>query len=86
MGAAGYDYIVVGAGAGGAVVAARLAEGGASVLVIEAGGDPLAPAHDAGADMPLAAEVVGQQLGGGTVHGGAHAAAPVNSIAPCGSR
>ncbi|WP_374632332.1 GMC family oxidoreductase [Paracoccus sp. (in: a-proteobacteria)] len=49
-----YDYIVVGAGAGGAVVAARLAECGASVLVIEAGGDPLAAAQDGGAEMPLA--------------------------------
>ena len=55
---AAYDYIVVGAGAGGAVVAARLAEGGASVLVIEAGGDPLAPNSDKASDkagpMPLA--------------------------------
>lgn len=62
---AAYDYIVVGAGAGGAVVAARLAEAGAHVLVIEAGGDPLAPpddlagdpaddpADDKAADMPL---------------------------------
>lgn len=35
-----YDYIVVGTGAGGGTVAARLAEYGASVLVLEAGGDP----------------------------------------------
>jgi choline dehydrogenase len=49
-----YDYIVVGSGAGGAVVAARLAEGGRSVLVIEAGGDPLAGTDDASSDMPLA--------------------------------
>lgn len=33
-----YDYIVVGAGAAGSVVAARLAERGASVVVVEAGG------------------------------------------------
>jgi choline dehydrogenase len=34
------DYIVIGSGAGGGTVAARLAENGARVLVIEAGGDP----------------------------------------------
>jgi choline dehydrogenase-like flavoprotein len=35
-----YEYIVVGSGAGGGVVAARLAEAGYTVLLIEAGGDP----------------------------------------------
>ncbi len=35
-----YDYIVVGSGAGGGTVAARLAEAGMTVLLIEAGGDP----------------------------------------------
>jgi len=34
------DYIVVGSGAGGGTVAARLAESGFSVLLLEAGGDP----------------------------------------------
>ncbi len=35
------DYIVVGSGAGGGTLAARLAERGATVLIIEAGADPL---------------------------------------------
>ena len=36
-----FDYIVVGAGAGGGVLAARLAEAGRRVLVLDAGSDPL---------------------------------------------
>jgi choline dehydrogenase len=36
-----YEYIVVGSGAGGGTVAARLAETGRRVLLLEAGGDPL---------------------------------------------
>ena len=36
-----YEYIVVGSGAGGGTVAARLAEKDRKVLVLEAGGDPL---------------------------------------------
>jgi choline dehydrogenase len=35
-----FEYIVVGSGAGGGTLAARLAEAGATVLLIEAGGDP----------------------------------------------
>jgi len=35
-----YEYIIVGSGAGGGTLAARLAEQGKKVLVLEAGGDP----------------------------------------------
>ncbi len=43
-----YDYIVVGSGAGGGTVAARLAENGFRTLLLEAGTDPV---HDKGSDQ-----------------------------------
>ncbi|KAK7047393.1 hypothetical protein VNI00_006624 [Paramarasmius palmivorus] len=44
-----YDYVVVGAGAGGGPVAARLAENGYSVLVLDAGHD----VHNLNSTIPL---------------------------------
>ena len=42
-----YEYVVVGAGAGGGVLAARLAEAGRRVLVLDAGDDPARPPDEA---------------------------------------
>jgi choline dehydrogenase-like flavoprotein len=40
MGSDEYDYVVVGGGAGGSVLARRLGDAGKSVLLLEAGGRP----------------------------------------------
>jgi len=40
---ASYDYIIVGAGAAGCIIAAELAKAGADVLLLEAGGDDQLP-------------------------------------------
>jgi choline dehydrogenase-like flavoprotein len=55
------DYVIVGSGAGGGTLAARLAEAGMRVLVLEAGGDPrdgpgLPEDYDVPAFHPLASE------------------------------
>jgi choline dehydrogenase len=41
-----FEYVVVGAGAGGGVLAARLAEAGRRVLVLDAGDDPARPSDE----------------------------------------
>jgi choline dehydrogenase-like flavoprotein len=46
-----FDYIVIGSGAGGGPMAARLAEGGKTVLVLEAGIDPVEGAKNSSPDV-----------------------------------
>jgi choline dehydrogenase len=36
-----YDYIVIGSGASGSIIAGELSKTGADVLVVESGGDPV---------------------------------------------
>ena len=48
------DYVVIGSGAGGGTLAARLAEAGMRVILLEAGGDPL---HTEAAGLPEDYEV-----------------------------
>jgi len=55
------DFVVVGSGAGGGTVAARLVEEGYSVLVLEAGGDPSSVEYDVPAFHPFATEHEGMR-------------------------
>jgi len=52
-----YDYVIVGSGAGGGTLAARLAEAGMRVCLLEAGGDALA--NHAGGRLPEDYQVPG---------------------------
>ena len=51
-----YDFVIVGSGAGGAPLAANLAEAGFEVLVLEAGGDDAPPVYSVPAFHALASE------------------------------
>src|SRR5947207_2527557 len=64
------DYVVIGSGAGGGTVAARLAEAGMAVVLLEAGGDyrqitagGLPEDHDVPAFHPLASELAAPAAG-----------------------
>ena len=50
-----WDYVIVGSGAGGGTLAARLAESGMRVFLLEAGGDHLASDDQGPADRLLPA-------------------------------
>src|SRR4249920_965927 len=51
-----FDYVIVGAGAGGGVLAARLADAGKQVLVLDAGGDPVTSSDEAPPNRPQSAD------------------------------
>jgi choline dehydrogenase-like flavoprotein len=51
-----FDYVIVGAGAGGGVLAARLADAGKQVLVLDAGGDPVTSSDGAPPNRPQSAD------------------------------
>lgn len=51
-----FDYVIVGAGAAGSILAARLAEGGCQVLLLEAGADPCETPPRSDTDRPLPAD------------------------------